>query len=221
MIKDIKEKPVPKKAVKPRVRVKKEAKEEKEPVAVAEAKVDAIPAVETPVAIPETMTEPVASAVSAEKAAIPAADAAIPVSETTETAEETAKSTRYYEAVGRRKTAIARVRMFTRGDKELIVNDKPLEKYFSNKMFRAVIEAPLVKMNIPERFRIVARVKGGGSNSQAEAIRHGISRALVMFNVDFKKRLKKAGYLTRDPRMKERKKPGLKKARRAPQWAKR
>jgi len=76
-------------------------------------------------------------------------------------------------------------------------------------------------MNCTDRFRISVVVKGGGIIAQADAIRHGITRALVLFNADFKKRLKKSGYLTRDPRMKERKKPGLKKARRAPQWAKR
>lgn len=134
---------------------------------------------------------------------------------------KTQKSNRYYEAVGRRKTAIARVRLFTRGDKSFIVNDKSLEKYFMGAQFKSIIEAPLVKMNIGDRFKVTAVVKGGGINSQAEAIRHGIARALVMFNLDFKKRLKKSGYLTRDSRMKERKKPGLKKARRAPQWAKR
>jgi len=131
------------------------------------------------------------------------------------------KSNRYYEAVGRRKTAIARVRLFTRGDKSFIINDKPLENYFPGPQFRSIIEAPLIKMNIGDRFKITAVVKGGGTNSQAEAVRHGIARALVMFNLDFKKRLKKSGYLTRDSRMKERKKPGLRKARRAPQWAKR
>lgn len=134
---------------------------------------------------------------------------------------KTPKSNRYYEAVGRRKTATARVRLFTRGDKSFVINDKPLEKYFPGAIFKSVIEAPLVKMNIVDRFKITAVVKGGGINAQAEAIRHGIARALVMFNLDFKKRLKKSGYLTRDSRMKERKKPGLRKARRAPQWAKR
>jgi small subunit ribosomal protein S9 len=131
------------------------------------------------------------------------------------------KTDKYYEAVGRRKTAIARVRLYTRGEKIFTVNDKPLEKYFQGLEFKNIIEAPLVKMNCTDRFRVSARVLGGGINAQAEALRHGISRALVMFNADFKKRLKKSGYLTRDPRMKERKKPGLKKARRAPQWAKR
>jgi small subunit ribosomal protein S9 len=131
------------------------------------------------------------------------------------------KSDKYYEAVGRRKTAIARVRLYTRGDKVFLVNDKPFDQYFKTVEFKNIIEAPLVKMNCTDRFRITARVMGGGVIAQAEALRHGITRALVMFNADFKKRLKKSGYLTRDPRMKERKKPGLKKARRAPQWAKR
>ena len=131
------------------------------------------------------------------------------------------KADRYYEAVGRRKTAIARVRLYTRGDKSFTVNDKAFDKYFVPVEFKNIIEAPLVKMNCTDRFRISVVVKGGGVVSQAEAIRHGITRALVLFNADFKKRLKKSGYLTRDPRMKERKKPGLKKARRAPQWAKR
>jgi small subunit ribosomal protein S9 len=131
------------------------------------------------------------------------------------------KAEKYYEAVGRRKTAIARVRLYTRGDKVFLVNDGPFEAYFKGAEFKNVIESPLVKMNCTDRFRITARVMGGGMVAQSEALRHGITRALVLFNADFKKRLKKSGYLTRDPRMKERKKPGLKKARRAPQWAKR
>ncbi len=131
------------------------------------------------------------------------------------------KADRYYEAVGRRKTAIARVRLYTRGDKSFTVNNKAFDKYFVPAEFKNIIEAPLVKMNCTDRFRISVVVKGGGIIAQADAIRHGITRALVLFNADFKKRLKKSGYLTRDPRMKERKKPGLKKARRAPQWAKR
>jgi len=131
------------------------------------------------------------------------------------------KADKYYEAVGRRKTAIARVRLYTRGDKVFLVNEKPFETYFKGVEFKNIVDAPFVKMNCMDRFRITARVTGGGINAQAEALRHGITRALVMFNADFKKRLKKSGYLTRDSRMKERKKPGLKKARRAPQWAKR
>jgi small subunit ribosomal protein S9 len=131
------------------------------------------------------------------------------------------KPDKYYQATGRRKTAIARVRLYTKGDKIFLVNNQPFEKHFGNVEFKNIISAPLEKMNCTDRFRITVVVKGGGVYSQAEAVRHGITRALVMFNADFKKRLKKSGYLTRDPRMKERKKPGLKKARRAPQWAKR
>lgn len=131
------------------------------------------------------------------------------------------KPDKYYEAVGRRKTAVARVRLYTKGDKDFLVNDKSFADYFKNESFKEIVEAPLIKMNCTDRFRVTARVSGGGSNAQAEALRHGVTRALVLFNADFKKRLKKSGYLTRDPRMKERKKPGLRKARRAPQWAKR
>ncbi len=131
------------------------------------------------------------------------------------------KTEKYYEAVGRRKTATARVRLYTKGGKEFMVNGHPFDLYFKGAEFKNIVESPLVKMNCTDRFRVTAVVKGGGINAQAEALRHGITRALVLFNADFKKRLKKSGYLTRDPRMKERKKPGLKKARRAPQWAKR
>lgn len=131
------------------------------------------------------------------------------------------KAPRYYEAVGRRKTAIARVRLWTRGEKEFLVNEKPLLQYFPTPELQETARASLQKMNVEDKFRVVAKVRGGGSSAQAEAIRHGVARALVLFNPDFKKRLRKAGYLTRDPRMRERKKFGLKRARRAPQWAKR
>ena len=137
------------------------------------------------------------------------------------TIEIAAKPDRYWEAVGRRKTAIARVRLFTKGDKVLVVNGKLYDVYFQDLTNRAVVEEALKKMKSLERFRMSAKVSGGGIHAQAEAIRHGISRALIKFNPDFRKRLRRAGYLTRDPRMKERKKFGLKKARRAPQWAKR
>ncbi len=127
----------------------------------------------------------------------------------------------YWEAVGRRKTARARVRLFTKGDKGFLVNSKPLAEYFPYHRFQSIAAEALQKMKSLERFRVSAKVSGGGPNAQAEAIRHGIARALVLFNPDFRKRLKRAGFLTRDPRMKERKKFGLKGARRAPQWAKR
>lgn len=128
---------------------------------------------------------------------------------------------RYWEAVGRRKTAIARVRLFTRGEKGIWANDKSHSAYFQNPGLSTIVEDPLKKMKSVERFRVTAKISGGGLHAQAEAMRHGISRALVIFNPDFRKRLKRAGFLKRDPRMKERKKFGLKGARRAPQWQKR
>jgi small subunit ribosomal protein S9 len=131
------------------------------------------------------------------------------------------KPERYWEAVGRRKTAVARVRLFTRGDKGMWVNDKPYGVYFPTEETRRIAEDALKKMKAQERFRVAVKANGGGLHAQAEAVRHGTARALTKFNPDFRKRLKRAGFLTRDPRMVERKKFGLKKARRAPQWAKR
>jgi len=138
-----------------------------------------------------------------------------------ETEKSLTKPTKFWEAIGRRKTAVARIRLFTRGDKEILVNEKPYQQYFTGIELWEIITSPLNKMKSVERFRVLARVKGGGVHAQAEAIRHGISRALTKFNPDFRKKLKKSGFLTRDPRMRERKKFGLKRARRAPQWAKR
>lgn len=131
------------------------------------------------------------------------------------------KSSRYFEATGRRKTSIARVRLFTLGEKEIIVNEKSLKNYFPIIYLQKTVADPLEKLNCSDKFRVVLMVKGGGVSSQAEACRHAISRALVLLNPYFKKRLRKAGFLTRDPRMRERKKFGLKGARRAPQWSKR
>ena len=133
---------------------------------------------------------------------------------------------KYFETVGRRKTAVARVRFFTRPgrgypEKLFLINAKPIEKYFPTFELQKIAKAALEKMKCLDKFRISAKTKGGGLFSQAEAIRHAISRALVLFNPDFRKRLKKAGFLKRDPRMKERKKFGLKRARKAPQWQKR
>ena len=135
--------------------------------------------------------------------------------------EDASRPERYWEAVGRRKTAVARVRLYTKGDKGIFVNGKSFEAYFQAPEFRAIVEDALKKMKSLERFRASIKVSGGGVISQAEAARHGIARALTKFNPDFRKRLRRAGFLTRDPRAKERKKFGLKKARRAPQWAKR
>jgi len=127
---------------------------------------------------------------------------------------------RYFEAVGRRKSAVARVRLFTRAG-DFSVNGKPYEQYFSTIELRSIVEDSLKKMKLLGRFRVSAKMSGGGMHGQAEALRHGLARCLVKFNPDFRKRLRRAGFITRDPRAKERKKFGLKKARRAPQWAKR
>lgn len=136
---------------------------------------------------------------------------------------------KYFESVGRRKNAVARVRLFTRKSTDalkedralVVVNGKDYTEYFSDKSLWLHVEAPLRKLKSLARFKVTALVNGGGIAGQAEAIRHGISRALEQFDTNFRKKLKKAGYLTRDPRMKERRKYGLKKARKAPSWSKR
>ena len=128
---------------------------------------------------------------------------------------------RYYESVGRRKRAVARVRLFTKGEKKFFVNSKPYTDYFRTEELQFMADGAVRKMKVMDKFMVSAMVLGGGVSSQAEAVRQGTARALVKFNVDFRKRLKRAGYLKRDPREVERKKFGLKKARRAPQWAKR
>ena len=134
--------------------------------------------------------------------------------------EKDAKPGKYYEAVGRRKTATARVRLFTRSG-GVTVNTKDYKLYFAHADLQRIVDGPLRKMKIAERFMVKAVTSGGGIHGQAEAVRHGIARALVAFNADFQKRLKRSGYLKRDPRQKERKKYGLKKARKAPRWSKR
>lgn len=139
----------------------------------------------------------------------------------TKPSEKSATKEKYIEAVGRRKTSIARVRIWTKGDKEILVNEKPYNSYFPTIDLHKIIEAPLELLKLENKFKITAKVYGGGIHSQAEAIRHGLARALVKMNPDFRKKLKRAGFLTRDPRERERKKPGLKRARRAPQWSKR
>lgn len=130
------------------------------------------------------------------------------------------KKEKYYEAVGRRKEATARVRLFTK-DKRFIVNEKPMENYFTILRLQKEVVSPLEKMKITDKLGATVKVNGGGISAQAEAIKLGISRALIEFNPIFRKRLRKLGLLTRDARVVERKKPGLKKARRAPQWKKR
>jgi small subunit ribosomal protein S9 len=139
-----------------------------------------------------------------------------------ETLNKENKNLQYYQAVGRRKTASATVLLYPNNKKlEIVINDKPFDQYFPTPFLQKVVISPFEVIGGENKFKVIARVHGGGKNSQAEAIRHGISRALVLYNEEWKKILKQAGFLKRDPRMKERKKPGLKRARRAPQWQKR
>lgn len=128
---------------------------------------------------------------------------------------------KYFEAVGRRKNSTARVRLFTQNKKGITVNGKSYQDYFKIESLRKTIISPLEKLKCQDKFGFEILVRGGGVSGQAGAVRHAISRVLVSLNPYFKKRLKKSGYLTRDPRMRERKKPGLNRARRAPQWSKR
>ena len=127
---------------------------------------------------------------------------------------------RYFEGVGRRKTAIARVRV-TNGVGGVVVNERKAAEYFPLKSMQKVFMEPLVNLKMADTLGVSVKVKGGGLAAQADAVRHGLARALVLLNPEFQKRLRTLGFLTRDPRMVERKKYGLKKARRAPQWAKR
>jgi|SRR3989338_3887330 len=130
------------------------------------------------------------------------------------------KKARYFEAKGGRKTAVARVRLYTKKS-GITVNEKDYKEYFKDAGLQKELLNPIEIMNVGDKLGITAKVSGGGTRGQMEAVRHGIARALLLFNPSFRKRLKKLGFLTRDSRMVERKKYGLKKARRAPQWAKR
>jgi small subunit ribosomal protein S9 len=127
----------------------------------------------------------------------------------------------YHEAVGRRKTSVARVRIFSKSEPAIIVNGKIFNVYFPTRELQSIVEGPFKKMKLAGKFRVLAKIAGGGIHSQAEALRHGIGRALVKFDIELRKGLKKEEFLKRDPRMKERRKFGLKKARKAPQWSKR
>ena len=128
----------------------------------------------------------------------------------------------YYYGMGRRKTAVARVRLFPNGDGTIIVNGKSVDSYFGTRdTHMATIASPLRVLDLGNSYTMTVRVVGGGTTGQAGAIRHALARALVRMNPDSKPALRKAGFLTRDPRMKERKKPGLKRARKAPQYTKR
>ena len=135
-------------------------------------------------------------------------------------AKTTAKKKLQYWGTGRRKKAIARVRLVP-GNGTVNVNKRSLDNYFGLDTLKLIVNQPLVLTGAGEKFDVYVNVKGGGLAGQAGAIRHGIARALVVADEAFKPAVKKAGFLTRDPRAKERKKYGLKKARRAPQFSKR
>jgi len=130
------------------------------------------------------------------------------------------KDGHYFYANGKRKTSVARVRLYENGKGEIVVNNKLVTDYFFGELIGS-IKAPLKIANALKMFDITALIEGGGVSSQADALRHGISKALLEYDPELRSELKKAGFLTRDARVKERKKFGLKRARRAPQWAKR
>jgi small subunit ribosomal protein S9 len=134
------------------------------------------------------------------------------------------KIEKYFFAVGRRKTSVAQVRIFDSekaGEADFVVNGKKAKDYFPTVSLQNTIFAPFKAVGVFGKFKFTILAKGGGINGQADAVKLGISRALVKYNEEFRKTLKDLGFLTRDSRKVERKKPGLKKARKSPQWAKR
>ena|SRR3989344_3701130 len=130
------------------------------------------------------------------------------------------KNKKYFESVGRRKTSVARVRIYEDAG-EILVNEKPFEEYFKTEEQRKIAKDSLELLSIFKKNRVTAKINGGGIHSQAEALRHGMARALIKMDASLRQNLKREGFLKRDPRMKERRKFGLKKARKAPQWSKR
>jgi small subunit ribosomal protein S9 len=127
----------------------------------------------------------------------------------------------YYEGVGRRKSATARVRLYPGGEGSIMVNERPLAEYFVREGDADILREPLTATATENRFNISVKVKGGGITGQTGAVRLGIARALLKADPELRPILRRGGYLTRDPRVKERKKPGLKRARKAPQYTKR
>lgn len=127
----------------------------------------------------------------------------------------------YFYGTGRRKESIARVRLYPNGTGKITINNREFDKYFGLDTLKLIVRQPFVATNTMDKFDVEATVIGGGYTGQAGAIRHGLARALLKANEEYRPLLKKAGFLTRDPRMKERKKYGLKAARRAPQFSKR
>ena len=135
--------------------------------------------------------------------------------------EKKASTKEYYRAIGRRKTATAVVKLFKATKTSYDINGKGLEVYFPTPELKKIVTGAFETATPSEKFEVVVTTKGGGSHAQAEAVRHGISRALVLFDAELRTTLKKAKMLKRDPRQVERKKFGMKKARKAPQWSKR
>ena len=128
---------------------------------------------------------------------------------------------KYFYGTGRRKSSVARVRVYENGTGSIIINGREIDDYFGLDTLKLIVNQPLVAADLVGKVDVVVTVAGGGVSGQAGAIRHGISRALLQLNPEYRATLKAAGFLTRDPRMKERKKYGLKAARRAPQFSKR
>ncbi len=126
----------------------------------------------------------------------------------------------YFYGTGRRKNSVARVRVYN-GTGKITINDRDIDDYFGLETLKLIVRQPLALLGLESKFDLVVRVSGGGVSGQAGAIRHGLARALLVYDENLRPELKKAGFLTRDPRMKERKKYGLKAARRAPQFSKR
>lgn len=133
----------------------------------------------------------------------------------------TTKTETYIEAVGRRKTAVARVRISPSAVNSFVINAKPFEHYIQNSLYQTIAKESLEKGNVGKPMNVSVLVRGGGPRAQAEAIRHGLARALVKMDSELRATVKALGFLTRDSRMRERKKFGLKRARRARQWRKR
>jgi small subunit ribosomal protein S9 len=172
----------------------------------------------------KTTKKPVKKAEPKPKAKKPveAAPKEVEIKEVLKKAEAPATATsRYFYAVGRRKCAVAQVRVYPGGKGNIVINNKDLKVYFPPFEFQNTILSPLKLAGQDSAVDVSVKVKGGGKRGQADSIRHGIARALLLLDKDYRKSLRKAGFLTRDARVKERKKPGLKRARRAPQWAKR
>ena len=128
---------------------------------------------------------------------------------------------KYFYGTGRRKSSVARVRVYENGTGSIIINGRDIDDYFGLETLKLIVRQPLVTTDLAGKLDVVVTVAGGGVSGQAGAIRHGISRALLLVDESYRSALKAAGFLTRDPRMKERKKYGLKGARRAPQFSKR